>query len=370
MNDPTPQAKAQTHAISSTGLTPAGDLRGAYASPVDDRRFYKWLLVATAFHALFLISFASSKPRRLGNPDGAESAISVDFISEADLKSRSTVADSASGAPKPPPPPPAQARAPTPPPTPAPPPEARPQPATEAPPPLSESAPELKPSLPPEPQSQPPAEQAAEPKPVPPQKQAALVLPEPAAEAPAPSPTGKASPAPPAQAPAAESPPKVTQPPANPHQPSASSAQPPAKPAKPAKPREETPRQPTQTAKLDLSVPSVPAATFSAAVGSGTGGVERPPGITRSGLNDEFARGVIRALQRTMPQLSNTLGRVTVRIVLNMNGNLVTTTVIRPSNVAGLDQNVVFATRQSSFPLPPGNSKPDDLIFFVTYIYR
>ncbi len=71
-----------------------------------------------------------------------------------------------------------------------------------------------------------------------------------------------------------------------------------------------------------------------------------------------------------MPQLRNTFGRVTVRIELNMQGNLVRTTVLRPSNIAGLDQSVVFATKQSSFPFPPHNAVPADLIFFVTYIYR
>jgi hypothetical protein len=53
-----------------------------------------------------------------------------------------------------------------------------------------------------------------------------------------------------------------------------------------------------------------------------------------------------------------------------MKGNLVRTTVLRPSNIAGLDQSVVFATKQSSFPFPPHNAVPADLIFFVTYIYR
>ncbi len=71
-----------------------------------------------------------------------------------------------------------------------------------------------------------------------------------------------------------------------------------------------------------------------------------------------------------MPQLRDTFGRVTVRITLDMNGNLVKTEVLKPSNVAGLDQNVVFATKQASFPFPPNNAVPADLVFMVTYIYR
>lgn len=117
---------------------------------------------------------------------------------------------------------------------------------------------------------------------------------------------------------------------------------------------------------LDLNQPQI----FSLPTGGGGAGVQRPPGITRSGENDDFARGVIRALQQTMPQLSNTFGRVGVRIILDKNGTLVSTEVIKPSQVAGLDQSVVFATRQSSFPLPPLNANSADLTFFVTYIYR
>ena len=48
----------------------------------------------------------------------------------------------------------------------------------------------------------------------------------------------------------------------------------------------------------------------------------RPPGITRSGENDEFGRGVIRALRRTMPG-SDRLGQVTIRLFLSETGNIV-----------------------------------------------
>src|SRR5674476_1208487 len=64
--------------------------------------------------------------------------------------------------------------------------------------------------------------------------------------------------------------------------------QPPAK--QPAKKR-------TQTSALDLSVPTDGGS--SAADPGGSSAVQRPPGITRSGENDEFARNVIRALQKT-----------------------------------------------------------------------
>jgi periplasmic protein TonB len=71
-----------------------------------------------------------------------------------------------------------------------------------------------------------------------------------------------------------------------------------------------------------------------------------------------------------MPQLRDTLGRVTVRIVLNDNGNIVDVQVVRPSVVPGLNQNVVFAAKQTSYPFPPPNSNDADRTFLVTYIYN
>ena len=75
-------------------------------------------------------------------------------------------------------------------------------------------------------------------------------------------------------------------------------------------------------------------------------------------------------MQQTMPQLSDTFGSVTVRIVLNTNGNVVEEQVPRLSNIAGLDQSVVFAVKQTSFPFPPPNSIDVDRIFQVRYVYR
>ncbi|MEQ1654049.1 MAG: TonB family protein, partial [Hyphomicrobium sp.] len=154
--------------------------------------------------------------------------------------------------------------------------------------------------------------------------------------------------------------PKKKQAPAKPQQPAQEKPQPP-KPQQQAKPK--------QTAKLDLSPPP---GSFSAPSGGGgrSAGFERPPGITRSGANDDFARGVIRALQQTMPQLREVLGRVTVRIILNENGNVSDVQVVRPSPIPSLNQSVVFATKQTSYPFPPPNSNLADRTFLVTYIYH
>ena len=283
-----------------------------------DRMFNAGLAAAALLHVMLVIlmtgfNSTSGTHRRIGDASGAEEAVSIALVTEADLRSRSTVPDKAAGLPVPPQPNQPQAT-PTPPPPP-PPPEPEP----------------------PEPQAQP-----AEPPPPPEPVASPLSLPEPGLE-----------------------------PPAKTHEKKQTPDKSQAKPAEQTKPVEAQPRQsksaPQRSAKLDLSPPP---AVFSAPFGGAGAGVERPPGHTRSGENDDFARGVIRALQRTMPQLSNTFGRVTVRITLDKNGSIVSTEVVRPSNIAGLDQNVVFATRQSSFPLPPRNAVPADLIFVVTYIYR
>lgn len=341
---------AATHLI----IDPAaeGETRGT--SQADDRRFFRFLLVAFVLHALLLIRVQTTEPGRLGAPGGADDAISVSIITEQDLNGRATVEDRAAGRPAPVPPPPTP-QATTPPPATPPieqPSPAEPQAAPAPPPPPAAAAPEpaekptpptsLRPTLPDE--AIEPAPKAADPKPAPETTEAE----KPSEQATETDTTAEA--AKPIEKPAAKQKQAEVEKPAE------------AKPKPPAK----KPAQKTETAKLDLTPPAV----FQAPVGGGGAGVQRPAGITRSGENDDFARGVIRALQSTMPQLRNTFGRVTVRIELNMNGNLVRTTVLKPSNVAGLDQSVVFATQQSSFPFPPRNAVPADLVFFVTYIYR
>ena len=308
-----------------------------------DRQFNIALVVATVVHVLFLAGFISAEVRQLGDPSGARDGISVDIVSEADLQRLATVADKAAGALKPP----------TPPPTPP------PQQAAAVPP---EPAPPEPP--PPEPQAQPKAE--------PPPQQTAALPPEP----PPPAPQAQPKAAPPDQPallpePALEQLLKIPSQVAVPHSLDPPKPPEPATPAKPAKPEEAArppqPKQRLRTSALDLTLPP---SVFTGPSGGGGAGVQRPPGITRSGENDAFARGVIAALQRTMPQMRDTRGRVTVRIKLDKDGSLVRTDVIGPSSVAGLDQNVVFATRQASFPFPPRNANDADLTFLVTYIYR
>jgi periplasmic protein TonB len=95
----------------------------------------------------------------------------------------------------------------------------------------------------------------------------------------------------------------------------------------------------------------------------------RPPNITRSGENDEFGRGVIRALRRTMPG-SDRLGQVTIRLFLSETGNLLEARLIRSGGDPIMDQNVVFAAKQASFPIPPNGATVADRTFLVTYVYR
>lgn len=115
----------------------------------------------------------------------------------------------------------------------------------------------------------------------------------------------------------------------------------------------------------DQAIPNIPVAP-----GGRAAAVMRPPGATRSGENDEFGRGVIRALRQTMPSPAGQLGRVTVKLLLSNSGNLVEVQLVRGAGISGLDQSVVFAVRQSSFPIPPAGSTLVDRTFLVTYIYN
>jgi TonB family protein len=118
-------------------------------------------------------------------------------------------------------------------------------------------------------------------------------------------------------------------------------------------------------AQLDFSLPS----NFSVPSGGGASAVMRPAGITRSGENDDFGRDVIRALRKTMPPHERIYGRVTVRILLSPNGDVVELQLLRGSGSSYLDQVVMFSARQAVYPFPPKASTSLDRTFVVTYIY-
>lgn len=145
----------------------------------------------------------------------------------------------------------------------------------------------------------------------------------------------------------------------------------------PATPKKQEPPKKQETAKagpratqgLDLSVPSG-AMNPDMIMGPQSAGMSRPANITRSGENDDFGRGVIRALRQTMPLPRGALGRVTVRFLLTERGNLQELRVLESNTDPGLTQSVAFAVRQSSFPIPPARSTVADRTFVVTYLYR
>ena len=326
MSDAAPLASADVTDADAASVAIA-DL---HAGPRDeavtrnDRRFYVGLALAFTLHSLLFAGFYSSPPRNIGDPSGSPDAINVALITDAELRSLSSVPDSQ---PKGPPAPPA--------PPPEPTTEAAPAPATTPPQPPAEAAPA------PEPPSSP----------TPPAVQAPLPTPAPAPETAVADDALSLKPMEDLVAPPQRK----------------SEAKPTEPPKQEPPPRNQPPRPERQkTANLDLSPPPM----FSAPTGGGGAGIQRPPGITRSGENDAFARAVVSALQRSMPQLMDTRGRVTVRITLDMDGGVVSTQVVRPSNVAGLDRSVVFATKQTSYPFPPRKAKPDDLVFLITYIYN
>jgi TonB family protein len=289
------------------------------AASTKDRKFWNALAIAALLHTMLLAGAITHAPRQIGDASGADEGINISVVTEADLENRSSIGEAAS---PPPSPPPAAEQQPTPVP---PPPEPQvKQPETE---PAKVEAP---PPEVPKPEAKPPTQEAIRPS-------LAEDLPELLTI--------------PTEGAAAAKPREKTQP----HD----------------KPQSQPQSQPQQkkVAKLDLSPPA--SALNQPFTGSGrSAGFERPPGITRSGANDAFARAVISALQQTMPQLRETLGRVTVRIILNQNGNVVEVQVVRPSNIGGLDQSVMFAVKQTSFPFPPPNSNDADRTFLVTYIYK
>ena len=290
----------------------------------NERRFWLGLACAALLHLALLVGVVRHAPRQMGEASGRPEGISVELIDKADLEAKNTFAeDGGAGNPAPPPPPPKVA--------------ALPQPPAPAP------APKQQPPAPadePVPKSVPPAEATP---PSPPQtKTSPWAVDVEAVDQASPPPADQ-----PKRADASEkAPPKKQQP---------VEQTPPPQPK--AKPQE----------KLSLNLELPPPQVF--APGATGAAVMRPPGITRSGENDEFGRGVIRALRKTMPT-SRMLGQVTVRLLLSETGNLVEVRVVAPSRDPVFDQNVAFSVKQASFPIPPAGSTVADRTFQVTYIYH
>jgi len=277
------------------------------------RGFWIGLACAATVHAVLIIGIARNTPRYLGDAGGSPDAINVELVDEADLRSRETGADS---------PPPG---------TPTPPPQPQSAPAQETPPPR----PEMKQQAEKTPAEQ-KAEQPAETKPA---DQPASVLP---------VEKEKPQPAPPQEDRVKES-----------EQQKKAETEP--KPKVELKPPEQ----------LDLSLPfsMTMKATPYEEVGRSSA-VNRPSGITRSGENDEFGRGVIRALKKTMPPANGTKGRVTIKLILDERGNVSTVKLVQGAGIRDLDDGVMFSAQQASFPFPPKGATVADRTFLITYVYK
>jgi periplasmic protein TonB len=254
------------------------------ALKAESRRFWIGVTCAAVLHAALIIGIARSSDRRVGEPEGSSSGISVELVDAADLLSRSTVQSPSDPSPAGPgsvaPPPPQPAAVPSPPRAVEPQTAAAPPIEVERPSPLSPPAPTVKEKTPP-----------------------------------------------------------------------------------PAKAKPKPPPEPSPPLQLEFPDAMIAPSGHSAAV-------MRPPGVTRSGENDDFGRGVIRALRQTMPAPSGILGRVTIRLFLSETGNLADLRLIRSAGDPILDQNVMFAVKQASFPIPPAGATVPDRTFLVTYVYH
>lgn len=304
--------------------------------PNGNKTFWRALLLALALHGLMFVPLVgfSGHPtlqRRMGEEFGDHNAINVDVI-----EPRALSGDSENS---PPPAPPAS----------LPEQQQQEQPVKEEP--AEKPSAKVEPPAK-EPAKQPPQKTAAaqmktpEPQPQPPADLRGATEPErPVAEKPVPSPEA---------AKAAEQAALVKE------LTEMFAPDPPRKTAPPAKqpPREKSPN--AEPSVLD-NPPQFTATSSSFA---------RPADITRSGENDEFGRGVIRALRQTMPVPWGVKARVTIMFYLNEAGRVVELRLVQGSGYPLVDQSVVFAAGNAPFPQPPRGSKRNDRIFLVTYIYE
>lgn len=307
--------------VQVAGRPHAVRVRSVAPSNSQERTFWLGLSFAAVLHAALIFGVTRSSPRQMGEASGRPDGISVVLVDAADLASKNTFAeDGAAGgsvAPARPPPQPTQDRA------------------------------------------RPTEEQK--------QKAAARAIDAEALEAAKQGEAGKEqkqNAARPLDTQALELPSQPHQS-AGPGEASAASRgsskpQPQPTPLQQLTPPLQPPSPPLQLSMPDMpNMPAGRSASFA-----------RPAGVTRSGENDEFGRGVIRALRQTFPTVGTVPGRVTVRFLLSEKGNLVEVRLISSAGNPVLDQNVMFAVKQSNFPIPPVGSTLIDRTFLVTYIYH
>lgn len=330
-----------------------------------DRQFLVGVACALAVHLALLIGIGTDppRPRTVGNPDGSQDAVNVELVTAADLDGMTA-------------------------------PQAAPaQPAGETP---AVAAAQPSPAVMPSPSAPTPTEAARPPPPKPPVQE---VSKEPT-ELPAKEATNKQAtksvaearePTPKPAEPPDDAPPKLKReagakspdvidkelfdellrltPPASAPPPPKSNPQARTASNAPAEPRPKA--KPLSELDLSLTLPSSSRPAYSFATPDGRGaGFSRPPGITRSGENDEFARRVIAALYTTLPQSREFIGRSTIRITLDTMGNQIEVKLVSGSGNDAFDQAVQYAAKQTNYPFPPSGSRPVDRIFVVTYIYR
>jgi periplasmic protein TonB len=305
-----------------------------------ERGFWIGLACVALLHGSLVVGLSRSAPRQLGERDGSPDAISVEFVEPSALSARAQ--------PTPEPSAPAALAAPAT--------AAAQQPAEAA-----------------QDGATPPSEARADapapgPRPTPPSLEDLKTASLPPKESQANKESQEANEsAAPKEAAAAKD--TSTQPLLNPPAPPFSPLSPPGlappKPAVPPPGQAPAKLKPNSQLSLQLDLPN----NFAAPSGLSTAAV-RPPDITRSGENDEFGRRVIRALRQTMPPPRGELGRVTVRLLLSATGDLSELQLVRAAADAALTQSVVFAVKQSSFPIPPKGATLSDRTFLVTYIYN
>lgn len=330
----------------------------AAAPEYADRKFWITLSFALTLHLLFLVGFLRSPTRQMGDPNTPSDAVAVSFVTEAELRDASTGSE---GGPSTPPP-------------------AEPAPQQQPPPePQAQQQPETPPAPPTPPQPPAEAAPAVPPAPAPKAAEIAKEAEPPAAEEPPPlAENTDAIAALPKETKKEEKPPEAKQ---KTEQkvdatkelekelPELLELQDPAREARQAQKQQPARKQQQQAMRQpDMGMPNQPQMRMQSLEGR-EAGIQRPAGITRSGANDDFARGVVRALRQTMPQM-NALGRMTVRIIINQNGNIESVEVLSRSENTDLNRAIVFSTKQASFPFPPNGATLLDRTFTITYIYH
>ncbi len=139
----------------------------------------------------------------------------------------------------------------------------------------------------------------------------------------------------------------------------------------PEKPKQAQPQKPQKPAESVLSEADI-AELLADSTRDIQGGITATAraGEAALGTASPYVRGVIRLLKQNMPKMPRMKGKVTVQLVVGLNGELEGVRIFQSSGKPELDRMVIESIAATRFPKPTKETTPRERMFQISYDYN